>query len=311
MSWQADCSKISRAMSQAPFCISAFKSLTRSTIFFLIATGARVVLAQADFSYEVFDETKTDRVNFEFGQDLTVYDFGDVEGCPKGPRVHFSTQYRIYGVAEPSFSYTEERFDKHVPRQPYEIFLQSIRRQPLNKLDTNPGKLQHGATSPGWIKLDDREIRMSAPRGNPDRESVHALVMGFYDGIAPLIDRTITRRTIEGDFVPPRLVSLKELLSNPKEFDGKRIRLSGYYHHEYHCSNLTLDPKSRRDPKQGVWIDSASTYADSKRFDETNDAYVNVEGCFTAGPGGAWGSWPGSIERVTEFRARHKSSKNQ
>jgi hypothetical protein len=179
-----------------------------------------------------------------------------------------------------------------------------MRLQPLDKLDTNARKLQHGSSSPGWIRIDNREVKMSAPRGNADREIVHALVMKFYESMSPVSERKITHRTVEGDFVPARSITLQQLLSNPQEFDGKRVRVSGYYHYEHHCSNLSFGPKSQTDPKQGIWIDSASTYADSKRIDEANDAYVFVEGCLTAGPAGAWGAWPGSIERLTELKSQ-------
>jgi hypothetical protein len=94
-------------------------------------------------------------------------------------------------------------------------------------------------------------------------------------------------------------LNLKELLDNPTEFDGKRIRVSGYYHQDYHCSNLTFGEKSGTDPKQGVWIDNSSTYADMAHIVYANDSYVTVEGSFLGHPSGAFGAWPVSIERIT------------
>lgn len=123
--------------------------------------------------------------------------------------------------------------------------------------------------------------------------------MAFYDQIVPAADRAISCRTIEGDLVPAQPLSLKELLNNPNGFDGKRIRVSGYYHQEYHCSSLTFSQKSRTDPEQGIWIDNSSTYADTAHIDYANDSYVTVEGSFLGRPGGAFGAWLASIERIT------------
>jgi hypothetical protein len=73
----------------------------------LLTCRADFAFAQADFRYQVFDETKTDHMNFEFGQDLVIYDDGELKGCPNQGRVSFTNQYRIFGVAQPSFSYAE------------------------------------------------------------------------------------------------------------------------------------------------------------------------------------------------------------
>jgi hypothetical protein len=271
-----------------------------ANIFFvLLLSSAPVVLAQADFRYYVFDETKTDHLNLEIEHDLAVYDFGDVEGCPEGPRVLFWRRYRIYGVAEPTFAYKEELFDKQVSRAAYEAFLQEIRKEPLTSRDA-----ENGVRNLGWITLDGHDFSVPGRRGNSNRERIHALILAFYDQIAPEADRKITSRTIEGDLAPARTVSLKELLANPAAFDGKRIRVSGYYHYEVHCSNLTFSKKSRTNPEQGIWIDSASAFADPARLGHANNSYVTVEGTFAGHPGGSFGAWPAEIERVTLITRR-------
>src|SRR5438128_10031007 len=98
------------------------KRVNLQFLIILLTCSADLALEQADFRYQVFDETKTDRVNFEFGQDLTIYDDGELEGCPNAGRVSFTTRYRIYGIAQPSFSYAEETFDKNIARAEYAAF---------------------------------------------------------------------------------------------------------------------------------------------------------------------------------------------
>lgn len=273
-------------------------------LFVSVLSGAPVALAQADFRYYVFDETKTEHLNLEVEHNFAVHDHGDVEVCPEGPRVLFWRRYRIYGVAQSSFTYDEEQFDQRVSRAAYEAFLQEMRNEPLTSRDLQSGDDEEGVTKLGWITLDGRNFNVPGRRGDSRRERIHALIIAFYDQVAPEADRTITSRTIEGNLVPAQPVSLKELLANPPAFDGKRVRVSGYYHYEYHCSNLTFSKKSRRDAKQGIWIDPSSTFADTARVNHANNSYVTVEGTFARGPSGQFGAWAGSIERITQFTRR-------
>lgn len=113
--------------------------------------------------------------------------------------------------------------------------MQEVRKEALS-----PRDVEKGAPNLGWITLDGHDFKVPSRRGNSNRERIHALIIAFCDEIAPEADRTITQRTIEGDLVPARPVSLKELLANPTAFDGKRVRVSGYYHREDHFSSLTF-----------------------------------------------------------------------
>jgi hypothetical protein len=278
---------------------------SRTTIFLLLLlSSAPIVLAQADFRYYVFDETKTSQLNLEVEHNFAVYDFGDVEGCPEGPRVLFWRRYRIYGVAQPNFTYRKEEFDKSVSRAAYEAFLQEIRKEPLTRRDFNSSEVEEGVIKLGWITLDGHDFNVPGRRGDSNRERIHALIMAFYDQVAPEADRSITSRTIEGDLVPARPVSLKELLANPTAFNGKRVRVSGYYHQEDHCSNLTFSKKSRTDPQKGIWLDNSSTFADTAHLDYANNSDVTVEGTFVGSPGGNFGAWPAEIERITLITRR-------
>ncbi len=279
--------------------------LLRAGIFFLLLlSSAPLGRAQADFRYYVFDETQNDDLNIEIEHDLAIRDSEDIEGCPSGPWVWSSRRYRIYGVAQPNFTYVEEEFGNYVSRAAYEAFLQEVRKEPLILRDLHGIDVEESVSRLGWITLDDCEFNVPGRRGDPNREQLHALILAFYDQIAPQADRKITSRTVEGDLEPARTATLKELLANPLAFDGKRVRVSGYYHREDHFSSLTISKRSRMDTDQGIWINGASTFANAAHVDHANNSYVTVEGTFSGHRGGHFSAWPAEIERITLFKKR-------
>jgi hypothetical protein len=73
-------------------------------------------------------------------------------------------------------------------------------------------------------------------------------------------------------------VSIIQVLANPKEFDGKKVRLIGYLHFEFESYALWLH---REDHVHGLpnRIDiDANACAD--KVDQVNDQYVLLEGTF-------------------------------
>jgi hypothetical protein len=279
--------------------------LLRANIFlFLFLSGAPLALAQADFRYYVFDETKDANLDIETEYDLAVRDSGEGDDCPAHTWVSFWRRYRIYGVAQPNFTYVEEEFSDNVSPAAYAAFLEEVRKEPLILRDLHGIDIPESVTRLGWITLDDCEFNVPGRRGDPNREQLHALILAFYDQIAPATARKITSRTIEGDLVPARTVTLKELLADPLAFDGKRVRVSGYYHGANHFSSLTFSKKSRMDTDQGIWINGASTFAKAAQFDRANNSYVTIEGTFSGRRGGHFSAWPAEIERLTLFKKR-------
>ena len=55
------------------------------------------------FRYNVFDAIKTDKLHYEVGYDFSISDNASVGPLPK---LSFRTDYRIYGCAQRSFTYT-------------------------------------------------------------------------------------------------------------------------------------------------------------------------------------------------------------
>ena len=258
--------------------------------FFLLVAGT--ASAGDRFRYYVFDETKTAKLDYEHVHDFTIYDFAG-----QLPHLMFSTEYRISGCAQDRFTYTVERCERDIPRERFQKFLAAIRALPLKTLDSKEPRANETEGTYGWLTLDDSDHAISARLHDPNRVKLHTLVLTFLDEIAPKASRTTTTRTIEGDLVPARAVSFAALLRNPQPFDGKRIRLTGYYHGQFEGSNF--GPTKRADYQESVWLGGVSTFATSGSVKRLNDTFITADGTFDLGPGGHMGLWPGELTRLT------------
>src|SRR6516165_7058825 len=85
------------------------RAMTR--IFLLLLFTACVATANDDFRYYVFDEIRTDKLHYEHGYDFTI---NDVPG--RLPHLVFYTEYRVYGCAQETFTYTTERCERNISR---------------------------------------------------------------------------------------------------------------------------------------------------------------------------------------------------
>lgn len=72
-------------------------------VFVFLIFAACTARAGDRFRYYVFDETKTDKLDYDHAHDLTIYDLPG-----RLPQLMFGTEYRIYGCAQDNFSYTVE-----------------------------------------------------------------------------------------------------------------------------------------------------------------------------------------------------------
>jgi hypothetical protein len=105
----------------------------------------------------------------------------------------------------------------------------------------------------------------------------------------------------EGDRIPPRLVTLRELVAHPNEYDGKRVSVVGFYHSEFEGSELRSKEKS--DTRENVWCEMMSSFApEGTEFKQ--DCWARIDGTFLKGPAGHFGMWPGEITRVTRFETQ-------
>ena len=102
----------------------------------------------------------------------------------------------------------------------------------------------------------------------------------------------------EGDLIPARNVTMRDLIRHSSKFDGKRVSVIGFYHGEFEGSELRA--RERSTPPENVWCDQVSAFA-APGVDFEQDRWARVEGTFFRGPAGHFGLWPGEIVRVTRF----------
>jgi hypothetical protein len=107
----------------------------------------------------------------------------------------------------------------------------------------------------------------------------------------------------QGDRIVARVVSLRELIAHPNEYDGKRVSVVGFYHSEFEGNELRSNEKS--DYAENVWCDTISSFAlKGTAFEQ--DCWARIDGTFLKGPSGHFGMWPGEITGVTRFEIQNQ-----
>ncbi len=260
----------------------------------LLALTAHAV-AQADFSFEVTDETKTDTLHVQRTRDISVYKFGSND-----PSLHYSIRDHILGINQPELTLTSERTSKEISRQTYAAFLAAASRLPTKPLD--PPSPPSPRQSTGWIKIHDTKHRISAPPDSEIRLQWQTLIDEFLLQNTPTNQRERVTRTIQGETVEPTPVDFPTLLASPSHYDGKRIRISGYYDLEFEGSSFAATPEDIDNYDQALWLGGSSTFADPKDIDTDSEVYATIDGTFELGPGGHLGLWVGELQRITSFR---------
>lgn len=265
----------------------------RLSILLLLLLSA-AAHGQAEFRYFVDDWTANKNLDVDHLHDVTIYNFAG-----SAPRLSFYTRLDIYGCRQDSFTYTVQSCALNLPVARYNKFLAAIRAFPLETLQKKmPDDPEH--RSHGWVEIDGRQHQIATLLTETQRAAFHALVISFLDDVAPRAKRIFTTRTIEGDFIPARALTFETLLKNPKKFDGKRVRLTGYYHDEFEGSNF--GPNKRAGYKESVWLNGDSSFATAADVKRPNDTFITVDGTFNIGPGGHMGLWPGDVARVTRIK---------
>jgi hypothetical protein len=86
-------------------------------------------------------------------------------------------------------------------------------------------------------------------------------------------------------------VSIADLISNPAQFEGKNVKVNGFYYSGFEHSAIY---PSRRDPATSSWNDGLWVYGLSA-WVSFNNKRVTLSGVFSAKRKGHLGQWPGSI----------------
>jgi hypothetical protein len=204
----------------------------------------------------------------------------------------YYTEYRIYGINQDRFSFTTEKAEVKLSTREYADFRKTVAALPVQGLDPKT------AASFGSIDMASRQFRVSASPDTEVRKIWQSLLDAFLKKhTAGKLQKTT--KTIQGETAPPTDVSFAQLLKNPQAYDGKRIRITGYYHGEFEGSSFATSKAEIENYKQAVWLNGGSAFANPANLDERNNRVLTVEGTFTFGDGGHMGLWMGEISRTT------------
>lgn len=94
----------------------------------------------------------------------------------------------------------------------------------------------------------------------------------------------------------PTSVSIIQLLATPERYEGRLIRVQGVAHFAFEESALYLHREDAdcMNSSNGLWLRTAAR-------DGLSDAFVIVEGWFTAKEHGHLGAWPGEIKNISRL----------
>jgi hypothetical protein len=100
----------------------------------------------------------------------------------------------------------------------------------------------------------------------------------------------------------PLDVSLVQLIANPKDYDGKIVRVIGFVRLDFEGKAIYLHQEDYRHSisKNGLWIDVTDDILKKKA--EFDQKYVLLEGTFNAKDTGHLGLWSGSIQKISRFQ---------
>lgn len=99
----------------------------------------------------------------------------------------------------------------------------------------------------------------------------------------------------------PLAVSLVQLIANPEDYDGKFIRVIGFFRMEFEGDAIYLHQEDYKHALtcNGLWIDVTDDIRN--RQAEFDQKYVLVEGTFNAKGKGHMGMWSGAIEKISRW----------
>ena len=91
-------------------------------------------------------------------------------------------------------------------------------------------------------------------------------------------------------------VSIINLISNPEQYNGKKVIITGYLNMEFEENGIYLSKEDYINSiyKNGLWCN-----IDTGKHSKFNKKYVVMEGIFNARMTGHMGLWSGSIEDIS------------
>jgi hypothetical protein len=262
-------------------------------ILILLSLLASRCWGQADTRYDVQDQIQSNTLDYTIERDLTVYCWGGP------PDLQYVVDLTVWGCKRKSYAYESEWSETTLTPAQYAELQRIVKSVDLAKLNRTATTCKLG-----MLAIDGQYHFFNNALGDPVRDQLQQALLAWLDKVTPREKRKITRHVIEGDFQPCRHVTLAQLLADPARYDGKRVKVTGYYHHEEYES--AFSQKKGDDSKNAIWLGDASSFANEKELHWTDDGRLTLEGTFVKGPGGRWGVYAGEIQRLTQVLSLDK-----
>ena len=111
--------------------------------------------------------------------------------------------------------------------------------------------------------------------------------------------------------IEPIDVSLVRLISNPKDYDGKVVRVIGFVNLEFEGNAIYLHEDDYRHCicKNALWIEATDEMNAKKA--EFNQRYMLIQGTFNAKETGHMGLWSGSIQKISKAQVWLEKGENR
>ena len=111
--------------------------------------------------------------------------------------------------------------------------------------------------------------------------------------------RPAERRASPTPAAGPQKALLADIIANPKQYQGQRVRVVGFCHLEFEDNALYIQGTDffHGVRKHGVWLD----VEDSRERHLLSNTYVIVEGTFDAEQLGHLSLWAGTLTDVTRM----------
>lgn len=211
-------------------------------------------------------------------------------------KMTFRKQHWVFGCVKESFTYTDVYVERAVPAEKAAKLYETIR-----SMDLKGYAYFDGSHNPDCgVLLGTASYAIPAtPEGLEIRDKLWALVDGFPK---PGIESAQKTHVIEGDLTPPQTVALRELLAHPEKYEGKRVRVSGYYSRAQFGYQMLAVNKSALSQKTVSYKEKTELGGFSKfaKSDEARAGKVSFNNCYVTVEGSFHGSYIGRITKLTK-----------
>ena len=244
------------------------------------------------FELYIREPSKTAGLDFESGFSFAIDTFDDQQ-----PRYDFSVGGAVHGLKLAEFEYPTEQAAGDVSEDDLKAFLAEAKKLPKITLTSK----DEDRAPRGWISWEGKKYPISPRAGAASLKAWKDLAESFVRAHPSDWATGKKRVKVQGEATVPAVVRIEELVEQPEKFDGKRVRVRGYYHTELECNILS----SRFPPESGfqhaIWMGGWSSFALMEPWLGKPGKMIEVEGTFGSSPGhrGHMGAYVGDIFLIT------------